>query len=70
MSVVRGGGGIVVEAALEGPKKAAAHVVGAAPGSRSGIDASPAAPARPASVAHRSARPPPPRTTAGKHRVG
>ena len=40
VSVVRGGGGIVVEAALEGPKKAAAHVVGAARGSRGGIDAS------------------------------
>ena len=48
--VVRGDG-VVVEAAVEGPKKAE-HVVGAARGSRGGIDASrrAAAPARPASV--------------------
>ena len=49
--VVRGDG-VVVEAAVEGPKKAE-HVVGAARGSRGGIDASrrAAAPVRPASVA-------------------
>ena len=41
--VVRGDG-VVVEAAVEGPKKAAAHVVGAARGSRGGIDASRAVP--------------------------
>ena len=52
MNVMRSDG-VVVEAAVEGPKKAAAHVVGAARGSRGGIDASrrAAVPARPASVA-------------------
>ena len=57
--VVRGDG-VVVEAAVEGPKKAE-HVVGAARGSRGGIDASrrAGAPARPASVPHRSKRTPP-----------
>ena len=39
MNVMRSDG-VVVEAAVEGPKKAAAHVVGAARGSRGGIDAS------------------------------
>ena len=57
--VVRGDG-VVVEAAVEGPKKAE-HVVGAARGSRGGIDASrrAAAPARAGSVTHRSKRTPP-----------
>ena len=69
MYVSECGDGVVVEAAVEGPKKAAAHVVGAARGSRGGIDASRRAAARPAPQACPTAPNVPLRTAGDKHRI-
>ena len=68
MYVSECGDGVVVEAAVEGPKKAAAHVVGAARGDRA-VASTPAAPSRPTSVAPPLSTYSSVPTTSGKHRI-